>query len=319
MSNKKNALFFVIAGAILIVLIVILSFGWLRGLSDDTTDSNLPTIAVSIYPMYAFISPLYSDSANVELIAQGDPHFFEPTPSDVRTIKDSDYFIYNGIIDEWVNDFKNDAGDTIFIDASEYIDVIETDHAHSDEHSEAEEHTDSDHEGEEKHEDDSSTEHSHNEDPHYWVEPGRVRQIIDRLGSEIDLEQNQQLINDLQAMEIDYRTSLNECSVRSVVVDHNAFGYLAESYRFQVFTVYEDEEKSSINPRELLELTDTISEQNLEYLLVTEESNPEIQNDVLEQLEILPLNTIESSDSSKTYIDYLSENLNTLQTALNCE
>ena len=76
-------------------------------------DNDKLTIMATNFPGYDFARAITKDSKNVEvkmLLKPGaETHDFEPTPQDIKNIKNSDIFIYvGGESDEWIEDILDD-------------------------------------------------------------------------------------------------------------------------------------------------------------------------------------------------------------------
>lgn len=131
------------------------------------------TIVTTFYPMYDFTKEIVGDEGNVKLLipAGTEPHDFEPSAKERAEISDADVFVYNSSDMEFFVDSLKDSVDskqTLMIEAAKGIDRLESQEA--DEHEESEE----------------GHGHSHEYDPHVWLDPvlaiKEVRTIAEELG-----------------------------------------------------------------------------------------------------------------------------------------
>ena len=210
-----------------IFMLVAVFFLFLAGCSSEKTelestsprssqasngDGKLRVVA-SIYPIVEFSRQVAGDKAEViGLIPAGaEPHDWEPSPKDIATIKQADVFVYNGIVEGWVEQaLKSAANDRrIVVETIKGIELIEGeehDHDHVDghDHDHSHDHTDSDghdhehdghadghgHDHKDVHANDHDHDHSHDHahdhghshnyewDPHVWLSPVLAQQQV---------------------------------------------------------------------------------------------------------------------------------------------
>jgi ABC-type Zn uptake system ZnuABC Zn-binding protein ZnuA len=99
----KKRLLAVFAVAILVVAGLIA----FTGVNKDQSDGRLNVVA-SFYPLYYFSSQIGGDRANVHALVPDntEPHAWEPRPSDLIKVQDSQIFVYNGAgFEPWITDF----------------------------------------------------------------------------------------------------------------------------------------------------------------------------------------------------------------------
>ena len=113
-----------------LIMIAIMCFGVvsLSGCSNREEDNKLIIISTS-FPGYDFSRAVVKDVSDAEvkmLLKPGaDMHDFEPTPQDIKNIKNSDIFIYaGGDSDEWIEDVLDDI-DTKKTKVIKLMDLVE--------------------------------------------------------------------------------------------------------------------------------------------------------------------------------------------------
>jgi zinc/manganese transport system substrate-binding protein len=125
------------------MLPVLLGVG-LVGCSDDGTEGSAPkgdcpvgpvTVVVSVDQWGDIVRSLAGDCAEVTTIidgSTGDPHEFEPTPSDVAAFDGADLVVVNGLgYDTWATDAVESAsGDPVVVDAGEVAGEVAGDNPH---------------------------------------------------------------------------------------------------------------------------------------------------------------------------------------------
>ena len=87
-------------------------------------------ISCSMFPVYDFTRQITGGLAEVSLILKPgtEPHEFEPSPLDVKTLNDSDVFVFTGkLMEHWAERIAGTLTDTRIIDASENIAITNND------------------------------------------------------------------------------------------------------------------------------------------------------------------------------------------------
>ena len=102
-----------ISKLLLIFVVSIFGIVSLTGCNKKQETQDKLTIVSTNFPGYDFARAITMDNTNVKvkmLLKPGaESHTFEPTPEDIKTIKNSDILIYvGGDSDEWVDDILND-------------------------------------------------------------------------------------------------------------------------------------------------------------------------------------------------------------------
>jgi zinc/manganese transport system substrate-binding protein len=189
---------------------------------------------------------IVGDSATVQVIMGigADPHDFEASAQQVAAIQAADLVVANGLaLEEGLIDIIEtaEAEGTPVIELADLLDPIPfaDPHGHSDEeqsdgegHSDEDEHSD---EGEQGHGD---------QDPHFWQDPSRMATAVDLIAdqlTEIDGSIDWHVRADAYAAELTALDAEIEVLLagiaddqRKIVTNHEAFGYFADRYRFEV-------------------------------------------------------------------------------------
>jgi len=156
------------------------AFVLLTGCGAATTengDSDKLQVVTTMFPQYDFVRQIAGDKVEVtKLMPVGiDVHSFEPTPSDIITINNSDLFIYTGEeMEPWAHRIIEslDSEDVFVLDASLNVLLREMDaHEHGHDHDEDEDHDhghdhdeDEDHDHGHDHDEDEDHDHGHDHD-----------------------------------------------------------------------------------------------------------------------------------------------------------
>ena len=91
-----------------ILIIIVLIFIVVIVNNDSfSNDSDRIKIVTTIFPLYDFAKTITGDKANISMLLPPgiEPHSFEPKPSDIIEINQSDIFIYTGdSMEPWAKD-----------------------------------------------------------------------------------------------------------------------------------------------------------------------------------------------------------------------
>ena len=265
----------------LLVLVVVLAMVAAACGSDDASaDENLPTIIVTTSIWGDVVENLVGDDANVEVIIPigADAHDFSPSSQQVAAIQTADLVVANGLgLEEGLEDVLEAA-------AADGVNVLEVaplvnpipfglDDEHSDE-----EH--SDEEGE------HADEHAHDgDDPHVWMDPDRVAlaaleitEALTALDGTIDWMGRAVSYSDelkRAGVEAGEMLAVVAADQRKLVTNHEALGYFADRFDFEVVGVVFPGGSTLSDPSsaELAELVETMEEEGVSTIF-GESSSP---------------------------------------------
>jgi len=298
--------------AIIIVTILILAMALVLSSSKKVVDnSDKMQITVSTFALYDVSKKLLGENANISmLIPFGvDIHSYEMTPQDRIRIQKSEFFIYSGAgLEPWTQDFKDHKN---AVDMSKYVKLRDvSDHHHG--------------------------EHKHNFDPHYWLDIDNMIAITKKLqelyrpkfskeiAKTIDINAKNYIYS-LKNIDKLYKKRLATCKRDTIVVSHNAYGYLADRYGFHVLSLTGLSPDAMPSAKNLAKLSDIIKKRGIGVLFNEPfESSRLIQSLAKEtgaSIEVLqPLANITENEANDM-VDYkliMNLNLQKLYYALGC-
>ena len=234
------------------VFILILIGALFAACGDDDngggSDTGL-TVVASTSIIGALAEQVGGERVRVEtLIGRGvDPHTFEMTPGDVRTLADADLVLIIGLeLDDYlIEDVQSTNADADVIVVTDGVELLELGEHHDDEH-EAEEHEDADHE---EHEDEGEHEEEHEHgafDPHVWQDALRVKVMVQNIAAALS-DADPDHASEYRANAADYQATLDETHAeiqalideipaerRKLVTNHEAFAYFADRYGLEI-------------------------------------------------------------------------------------
>ena len=267
-------------------------------------------VVTSNFALYDISKALLKEDVKVTMLmpAGVDLHTFEPTPKDVMKIKQSDFFIYSGAeIEHYLENFS----DKNSLDMSKNVKLLS--HAKDDEHH-----------------------HNSHVDPHYWLDISNMITMTQHLekayaNKYIELvpkitERAEAYIKSLQELETLYKSKLSTCKIDEIIVNHNAYAYLAQKYGFRVEALSGLSSDAQVNAKHMIALNKEIHSKHITTLFYDSfESANEIKalskeaNIELQTLHTLANVTVEEFDSNTTYIELMQENVEKLAKAMVCE
>ncbi len=178
---------------------------------------------------------LGDDSSMSVLMPLGaDPHDFQASSAQVALMASADLVVANGLgLEEGVVDaIENVEADGVSVlEIAALVDPLPFGEEHEEEHSEEESHDD----------------HGHGEfDPHFWFDMERMALAAELIGAELAVNGDESFAScgesvaeEIRATDVlvaDTLSSVQEAN-RVLVTDHDALGYLAERYDFEVVGV----------------------------------------------------------------------------------
>jgi zinc transport system substrate-binding protein len=293
-------------------------------LSDDGAASgSSPRVVAAFYPLAYVTERVAGDLATVDTLAQTgvEPHDLSLTFKETALIADASLVVYEEdfqpAVDEAVE--QNAEGDTL--DVSGPADLISLEEeAHEDE------------EGHE--EEEEGDEHGHGDlDPHFWQDPLRMADVADAIAASLsDLDPDHadeyaanaaDLRTDLEELDAAYTQGLADCERDTVVVSHDAFGYLGR-YGLHMAPIAGLSPEAEPTPSDLAELHDLIEHDGITTVFSETIAPPELSETLAEDAgvttEILdPIEGLTDDTADEDYLSLMEQNLAALETANGCQ
>lgn len=302
-----------------------LSLSLLTGCGTQPTDTAAGDgrlrVLTSFYPMYDFACKIGGDCIDVtNMVPSGtEPHDWEPSTNDLKNLEKADVFIYNGAdMEPWADDLLVSRSDTLHVvEASENVELRTTDG----EHEHAHEHEDADH-------------HHGDFDPHVWLDPENAKiemeAIRDALcaadpeNSTVFQSNYEKYAAELDALDAEFREKLAPLPNRTIVVAHEAFGYLCDAYGLTQVGIEGLSPDSEPDPGRMAEVIDFVREHSISTIffeeLVSSKVAEAIASETGAQAKMLsPLEGLsdEQAAAGADYFSVMHDNLAALMEALN--
>ncbi|WP_168121546.1 metal ABC transporter substrate-binding protein [Paenibacillus sp. HB172176] len=287
----------------------------------NSNDGDKLNVVTTFYPMYEFSRQVGGEYANVTALipAGAEPHDWEPSAQDMVKVKEADIFVYNGIVEGWVDDALSSAANDkrVVVEASNGISLMEG--------------LPEEEEGEE--------EHAHEEegpilDPHVWLDPVLAQKEVasieaafeqaDPANKDAYKKNADAYIAKLQELDETYKAGLKDVKRKEFVTQHAAFGYLAKQYGLTQVPIAGLSPEQEPAPDDLANIIAFAKENQVKTIFFETLVEPKIaqvvadeigaKTDVLNPLEGL---TDEEQKNNLDYIGIMKNNLEALKKALN--
>ena len=289
--------------------------------ADTAAGDGRLRVLTSFYPMYDFACKIGGDCIDVtNMVPSGtEPHDWEPSTNDLKNLEKADVFIYNGAdMEPWADDLLVSRSDTLHVvEASENVELRTTDG----EHEHAHEHEGADH-------------HHGDFDPHVWLDPENAKiemeAIKDALcaadpeNSTVFQSNYEKYAAELDALDAEFREKLAPLPNRTIVVAHEAFGYLCDAYGLTQVGIEGLSPDSEPDPGRMAEVIDFVREHSISTIFFEELVSPKVAEAIASetgaQAKMLsPLEGLsdEQAAAGADYFSVMHDNLAALMEALN--
>lgn len=286
--------------------------------ADTAAGDGRLRVLTSFYPMYDFACKIGGDCIDVtNMVPSGtEPHDWEPSTNDLKNLEKADVFIYNGAdMEPWADDLLVSRSDTLHVvEASENVELRTTDG----EHEHAHEHAD----------------HHHGDfDPHVWLDPENAKiemeAIRDALcaadpeNSTVFQSNYGKYAAELDALDAEFREKLAPLPNRTIVVAHEAFGYLCDAYGLTQVGIEGLSPDSEPDPGRMAEVIDFVRDRSISTIFFEELVSPKVAEAIASetgaQAKMLsPLEGLsdEQAAAGADYFSVMHDNLAALMEAL---
>lgn len=271
------------------------------------------TVAASHYPVQFLVERVGGDAVAVETLTTPgtEPHDLELTPQQVAQVQDAAAVFYIGGFQPTVDDAVTEATGAV-VDLTQGLKLREADdHAH---------------EGEAEH---AGEEHG-GTDPHVWLSPVLMQQMADEVLqtlSEASPENAQTfadnaaaLKGELDSLNNDWTTGTASCEIPTMVVSHEAFGYLADQYGFEQRGISGLSPENEPSAAAIAELTEFVRANGVTTVYTEELVDPSVAETIAAEagVQTALLSTLESQPEQGDYLTAMRDNLATVSAGQSC-
>ena len=292
--------------SILILLLLGTVIAYSTTFSSNPIKSEKIKVVATFYPLAYLAEKIGGERVSVYTLIpyNVEVHNWQPSPSDIITIENSDIIILNGAgLDWWFESeilpLINTSG-KIIVDTTEGLPLIL---------------------------------HNNQYDPHTWLSPYMAKlqaeKILsafikkDPLGEKYYEERFKEIESKLNEIDEKYLIELENKKRDIIIVSHEAFGYLAERYGFKqigIIGMSAEEEPSPKLISEIIELMKTYNITTLYFDPIYSDKYVKIIKNELENklgnVNILKIYLCLGPIDNKDYFEQLEENLESLKKGL---
>ncbi|WP_159803646.1 metal ABC transporter substrate-binding protein [Arthrobacter zhaoguopingii] len=285
------------------------------GTNGDTASL---TVLTSFYPLHYIAEQVGGEEAEVSSVTPpgADPHNLELSPAKVAELADASVVVYASGFQAAVDEAVEQTSPKQTIDVADAADLSPA--AGRGGNSAAKDGT-------------GGSRDAGGADPHFWLDPQRlaaVAGVAARRFSEIDPQNAdvykanaQELGQELASLDVQFTTGLADCERRTIVVAHEAYGYLADRYDLEQIGISGIDPESEPAPARIAKIRRVIEGQDVTTVFTESLVNPKVAEVLAADLgiETALLDPLESlADPGEDYLSIMRENLAALRGALNC-
>lgn len=171
------------------------------------------------------------------------------------------------------------------------------------------------------------------DDPHFWLDPTRLSKVAGAVEKELtavdpdhaaDYAGNlRALHSDLADLDRSYRAGLADCRITTIVVSHDAFGYLGRRYGLQVVGINGLSPDAEPSPAHIRALQDLIARDQITTVFSEELASRKFADSLASDLGITaavldPVEGLGKATAAQDYLSLMKTNLRTLEKANQC-
>ncbi len=267
-------------------------------------------VSASFYPLYYFATIIGGDKATVENLTPAgvEPHEYEPSPQQLAQIENGNLLILNGGVEAWGEKMKKNL-------TGEHVAVVTTGEGLlTKEITEA---------GEKM------------QDPHIWLDPEIAKKQVNKIteayikidpANGVYYQNNEEMLQEkLDILNTKYQQGLQTCKTRDIITSHAAFAYLAQRYNLHQIAISGLSTEEEPTAQKLAEVATYAKDNNVKYIFFESLVSPKLSETIAKEIgaKTLVLDPIEGisddiSKQEKNYFTVMENNLQNLQTALQC-
>ena len=289
-------------------------------------DGGKVEAVASFYPLAYVTSQVGGDLVDVtNLTPSGEAHEVELSAKDLTTISQADALIYLSGFQAAVDDAVKEAAPKNTLDVAKAAKLKKLSAEQAAEHEAAHAH-----EGE--HEEAGHNHHHGSFDPHFWLDPQRLSQVVPQVVATLSqadpdhsdtFQKNGKALQDkLADLDKEYRSGLNKCATPTAVTAHEAYGYLADRYGFEQVGVKGEDPEAETSLTRLQEVANIAKDKKVNVLFSESALGDKDTKTLAEQLGIKSevLDPLEIQvDKNRDYLQVMHDNLEKLSKTMKCQ
>ena len=295
-------------------------------LSDDGGGSGSGgglQVVAAFYPLQYVAQEVAGDRAEVANLTRpgGEPHDLEIAPAETARIVDADVLVVESGFQPAVDDAVEQNATGEVVDAAEVVGLLPAGEEHAGESAE------------DRTAGRSEEGHDHGDvDPHFWQDPERMARLADAVADRLaqadpdhadEYAANaERLRGELTDLDTAYAEGLADCERSTVVVSHDAFGYL-EKYGLTMEPIAGLSPGAEPTPADLARLQDLIGTDGITTVFSERLVSPRLSESLardsgVETAVLDPIEGLSDQTADQDYLSLMRSNLAALQKADGC-
>lgn len=266
----------------------------LTACSDAEPAAGKPAVAVSHYPVEYLVQEIGGDLLDVEPLASPgtEPHDVELSPQQVGAVQSAAAVFYIADFQPSVDDAVREA-DGAVVNVAEGLPLRGT-------------------------------------DPHVWLDPVLMEQMattvadtladIDPIHAQTYADNAAGLRDDLRKLDAQWRKGTADCRIRTMVVSHEAFGYLAGQYGFVQKGISGLSPETEPSAAAMAELATFVRDNGVTTVYTESLLDPAVAETVAAEsgATTATLDPLETQPADGDYLTSMRTNLDTVRTGQGC-
>lgn len=264
-------------------------------------------VAAAFYPLAYVAGRVGGDHVDVTNLTApgGEPHDLEPSVAVTAEVAEADLVVYENGFQPAVDAAVEESAQGQVVDAADVVHLVPfRDHGVD----------------------------SEELDPHFWLDPLLVAEVAEQMGGELaDVDPDHAedyragaaaLASDLRDLDGEYADGLAQCERSTVVVSHDAFGYL-QRYGLDMEAILGLSPESEPTPADLARLQKLIHDEGVTTVfsetIVSAKSADALAESTGARSDVLdPIEGLTDQTSGEDYLSLMRANLSALEEANNC-
>jgi len=276
------------------------------------------SVTTTIFPLYDVVKNIGGDKVKLtNLVPFGvEAHEFEPKAKDVATLSKSDFFIISSpAFEPWSKKVISSLKiQDKTIDMSQKVKLLEMKHDDHDAH---------------------GHEHKGSYDPHYWLSIDNYMSVAKEVATLLSTKDPENAnvyatnlaayLTKLETLKTDYDV-LKNCQNKKVIVNHDAFEYLAHEYGITQYSISGMTPETKPSPKQIAKLIDITKKEKITTVFFEEFASDKVAKSIAKEANVKtdalrPVENITVAESKKGvgYIDIMRDNLVKLKASMDCQ
>jgi zinc transport system substrate-binding protein len=270
--------------------------------STPTSSTTTLEVAAAFYPLQFVAERVGGNHVAVTALAPPgvEPHDLELSPVGVRAVRDADVVLYLAGFQPSVDDAIA-ATNARGFNAGDSVDLLPPSNAEQGSF-----------------------------DPHFWLDPTLLATFADAVGNEFatldpanatEYQANAAaLVTDLTSLDDEYSAGLAQCERDTILVSHEAFGYLARRYGLVQVGLSGLDPEAEPSPARIREVRDIAESEGATTVYAEALVDPSVVEAFARDahLVVATLDPVESAIAPDDYLVIMNRNLTALEVGLGC-